>query len=49
MKIKNHIMKSSNLTDAYLLAADTNRDAKITAVDYMKVKNNILGDGKIEQ
>lgn len=49
MKIKNHIMKSSNLTEAYLLAADTNRDGKVTSVDYMKVKNNIMGDGKIEQ
>ena len=49
MKIKNHILKSSNLVNEYQQAADTNRDGKITAVDYMKVKNNILGSSKIEQ
>ena len=49
MKIKNHIMKSSNLSGTFEKAADTNRDGKITSVDYMKVKNSILGNGKIEQ
>lgn len=49
MKIKNYIMKASNLKDCYLVAADTNRDGKVTAVDYMNVKNNILGTNKIVQ
>ena len=42
-------MKSSNLSGTFEKAADTNRDGKITSVDYMKVKNSILGNGKIEQ
>ena len=49
MKIKNHILKSSNLTGVSETSADTNKDGKITAVDYMKVKNHILGSSKIEQ
>ncbi len=49
VKIKNHIMKSSNITGAYLVAADANKDGTVNAVDYVLVKNYIMNTGKISQ
>ena len=47
MKIKNHIMETSTLKDAYKSAADVSRDSKITSSDYMKVKNHIMETSEI--
>ena len=43
VRIKNHIMGSSKLSGASLIAADLNGDGKITPADYVKVKNIIMG------
>lgn len=47
MKIKNHIMETSTLKDAYKSAADVSRDNKVTSSDYMKVKNHIMETSEI--
>ena len=47
MKIKNHIMETSTLKDAYKSAADVSRDSKVTSSDYMKVKNHIMETSEI--
>lgn len=49
VNIKNYILKSSNLTGIYAVAADVNRDNKVNAIDYVQIKNNILGRNKITQ
>lgn len=49
VKIKNHIMKVSNLKDVYYEAADVNRDNNITPADYVKVKNHIMKVSTIEK
>lgn len=43
VRIKNHIMETSRLSDAYEKAADFNNDGIISASDYVKVKNYIMG------
>lgn len=43
VKVKNHIMKKSELTGQSLQAADMNQDGKITPADYVKIKNTIMG------
>ena len=44
VKVKNHIMKSSIISDdGMLLAADANLDSGISALDYVRIKNIILG------
>ena len=37
-------MATSKLEGAYLKAADVNKDGNISAVDYVKIKNYIMGD-----
>ena len=49
VKVKNHIMGKSKLTDAYLMAADINNDGKIYATDYVQIKNHIMGKTPITQ
>lgn len=49
VKVKNHIMGKSFLTDAYLKAADINNDNKIYATDYVQIKNHIMGKNTITQ
>jgi M6 family metalloprotease-like protein len=49
VKIRNHIMKGTNLYGAYLLAADVNNDGNVYATDYVKIRNYIMGRGNIEQ
>jgi len=42
--IKNHIMGANKITDKNTLnRADANSDGKITALDYVKIKNKIMG------
>ncbi len=48
MKIKNHIMGTSNLKDIEKLSADVHKDGTIDARDYMKIKNYIMGTTAIE-
>ena len=43
VKVKNHIMKSSIITNSNeLYGADMNGDGKITALDYVAIKNKIM-------
>lgn len=42
VKIKNHIMKASTLTEENKIAADVNEDGQISPADYVKVKNHIM-------
>ena len=42
VRIKNHIMKKTQLTGKALKAADMNQDGKITPADYVRVKNKIM-------
>ena len=42
-------METPNLQGAYLLAADVNNDNKVYATDYVRIRNYIMGSGKIEQ
>ena len=49
VKIKNHILKRSNLSGVYFKAADIDKNGSITSLDYVKVKNHILGRTKITQ
>ncbi len=49
VKIRNHIMGKTNLTDASLQAADINQDSKVQATDYVKVRNHIMGKSTINQ
>lgn len=46
VKIKNHIMETSLISDDFvLIAADVNGDDKISALDYVKIKNYIMNGG----
>ena len=47
MKIKNHIMGTSNFSEVEKKAADVNKDGVIKATDYMKIKNHIMGTSMI--
>lgn len=49
VKVKNHIMGKTTLTDAYLMAADINNDSNIYATDYVQIKNHIMGKNQIIQ
>ena len=49
VNVKNYILKSSNLTGIYAVAADVNRDNKVNAIDYVQIKNNIMGKNTIAQ
>lgn len=49
VKIRNHIMGKTNLTDASLQAADINQDSKVQATDYVKVRNHIMSKSTINQ
>lgn len=49
VKIKNHIMDVSYLSETYKSAADVNKDGKMSASDYVKIKNYIMNTGSIEQ
>ena len=49
VRVKNSIMGSSTLSEAYKEAADANKDGKVTAVDYVKIKNSIMGTASITQ
>ena len=45
--IKNHIMGTNKITDPLLMkAADANKDNKISALDYIAIKNIIMGGAK---
>ena len=48
VKIKNHIMNVTTLTDLNYKAADVNRDNTISPADYVKVKNHIMKVSTIE-
>lgn len=48
VKIKNHIMNATTLTDLNLIASDVNEDDQITPADYVKVKNHIMNASKIQ-
>ena len=45
--IKNHIMKSKVLTGNSLTRADVNKDGKVSSLDYIKIKNHIMGTNKL--
>lgn len=49
VKVKNHIMETALLTEAYLESADVNRDGIVSAVDYVLIKNDIMDVKKISQ
>ena len=42
-KLKNNIMQTKELKENYKLAGDVNRDGDISPLDYVKVKNHIMG------
>lgn len=48
VKIKNHIMKVTTLTEENEVAADVNEDGQISPADYVKVKNHIMNASKIQ-
>jgi N-acetylmuramoyl-L-alanine amidase len=48
VKIKNHIMNVTTLTDLNLIASDVNEDDQITPADYVKVKNHIMNASQIQ-
>ena len=47
VRVKNHIMGSSQLNDITRLAADVNKDNEISAVDYVNIKNYIMGGNSV--
>lgn len=47
VKIRNHIMELTTLSNSYLSAADINKDGVITPADYVKVRNHIMGSSEI--
>ena len=47
VKIKNHIMKATTLSNEYYQAGDTSLDGQITPLDYVKVKNHIMKTSQI--
>jgi len=49
VNVKNYILKSSNLSGIYEVAADVNRDGVVNAIDYVQIKNNIMGKITITQ
>ncbi len=49
VRIKNHIMATSILSDIYLKASDVNKDNQVSAVDYVNVKNYIMGSANVIQ
>lgn len=49
VRVKNHIMGSSQLDDITKLAADVNNDNEISAVDYVNIKNYIMGGNSVIQ
>ena len=40
-------MSSTELSGSYKLAADVNNDGSITAVDYVNIKNYIMGNNSV--
>ena len=44
VKVKNHIMNVSTLSDIFLQSADMNNDGNITPSDYVKIKNIIMAN-----
>ena len=42
-------MKKNNLSNVYKEAADVDKNGSVTAVDYVRVKNNIMGTYNISQ
>ena len=47
MKIKNYIMGTGTLNDAYKQAADVNNDSRVSAFDYISIKNFIMGSESV--
>lgn len=47
MRIKNHIMGTTQLTAAQQSAADVNGDGSVKSSDYMRIKNYIMGNSSI--
>lgn len=49
IKIRNQLLGTGILTDAYYAAADVNRNGSVQITDLIKVRNHILGTGSIQQ
>ena len=49
VKIRNHIMGKSQLSGAYLQAADIDQNGELQATDYVKIRNHIMGKSAISQ
>lgn len=49
IKIKNHIMDVSKLSDLELEFADANKDGKVSSADYIAIKNHIMDVKNIVQ
>lgn len=49
VKVRNHIMGKTSLSEVSLKTADINGDGKIFATDYVKIRNHIMGIGNISQ
>ena len=47
VKVKNHIMGTSVLSNVNKSAADVNGDGQITPADYVKIKNHIMSVSQI--
>ena len=47
--IKNSIMGTKTLSNAYAKAADVNKDGKVKASDYVLIKNSIMSNKEISQ
>jgi len=42
-------MASNKLNDVYQMAGDVNKDGTISAVDYVNIKNYIMGNNNVIQ
>lgn len=49
IKIRNHVLGTSKLTDVCLVAGDINIDGKVSNTDCIKVRNHVLGTNLITQ
>ena len=47
--VKNHILNIKKLNGKAAIAADVNKDGKISSMDYVLIKNHILGIKKITE
>ncbi len=49
IRVRNHILETSILTDAYAEAADVSRDGVVKMLDLIRIRNSILGTSIIDQ